>query len=79
MASKTPWRTRIALWWLERVEIPRAQKRMVGCAHTETLIVDVGIPVQKCRRCWALYLGRQWNANTVSPADSVEWSGGIDG
>jgi hypothetical protein len=53
--------------WILELEFRRAKKRMLGCFHSKTTIVDVGIKTEKCLDCWALLIDGQWVANTARP------------
>jgi hypothetical protein len=63
------------LFWTWDRESAAAHKRIRGCAHANTMFVDVGSPpydcVEKCRDCWALRLpklGGEW------PTDDLKWT-----
>lgn len=65
------------LFWKWDLEYQAAQKRMRGCTHTNTMLVDVGVTIEKCRNCWAILVpmfdgseGMQWLVNCASPRRS---------
>jgi len=65
------------LFWKCDLEYRAAKKRMRGCTHANTMLVDVGVTLEKCRDCWAIRVpmfdgsdGMQWVANCASPKRS---------
>ena len=68
--------SRFLSWKWDR-EYHAADERMRGCAHKNTMFVDVGSPpyncVEKCRDCWALRLPRL-GLDAPVPSDEMHWS-----
>jgi hypothetical protein len=60
------------LFWKWDREHYAAIKRMRGCAHVNTMFVDVGSPpydcIEKCCDCWALHLPKLGR----TPFDEIE-------
>jgi hypothetical protein len=68
------WRKIIARFWAWRLErdYQRALRRLAGCSHQRTIVVDVGVQADKCLDCWALRMDDgpfpgEWFANSARP------------
>ena len=66
------------LFWKWDREYYAAAKRMLGCSHARTMLVDIGAIAEKCCDCWALKLpvldgsgGMQWTPN-CAPAKKAK-------
>lgn len=62
------------LFWKWDRNYHAANKRMRGCVHKNTMFVDVGVVLEKCRDCWALRVSAldgsdrmEWTPNSASP------------
>jgi hypothetical protein len=66
------------LFWKWDREYHASVRRMHGCAHPNTVLVDVGAAYKKCRDCWALLVPAldgsnrmEWTPNGAPPRRSA--------